>query len=82
MRCPKCGAGVRLRVDTLPTTEYTPVAEKGPAAVKVSGPVVEMDPDAAPSESVPPQRRWLWWAGPLAVLVALAAAVWIWRQTR
>src|SRR5262249_10791328 len=79
MRCPKCGAGVRLRVDSLPTTEYTPVADEEPVAAKASGPVVEMDPDAAPREDPPPKRRWLWWAGPLAVVLGLAVAALVWK---
>jgi hypothetical protein len=78
MRCPKCGAGVRLRVDTVPTTEYTPLADETGAG-KTGEPIVEIDSEPVHAETAPPKRRWLWWAGPVAVVLGLAVAALIWK---
>lgn len=59
-RCPKCGAGVRLRVDALPTTEYKPVDGIAEA---------DLEPLAGPSAS-PNNPHW-----PMVVLVGTVLAL-------
>jgi hypothetical protein len=90
MRCPQCGAGVRLRVDTVPTTEYTalPADEPGLADVpttdytplpgdKLAGVrTVEVDALPSPARRADRNRWWLWGAAGLAVVLVLAGVVW------
>jgi hypothetical protein len=80
MRCPQCGAGVRLRLDTMATTEYTPAPGEPPLPGKEVVGVVEMEPVADASR---PRRTALWvWlaAGGLVLGLALAAGIWWWRN--
>jgi hypothetical protein len=40
-----------------------------------------MDPEAAQPAKAAPQKRFLWWAVPLAAVLGMAAAALVWKLT-
>ncbi len=79
MRCPKCGAGVRLRVETLPTTDYAPLTHNG-AAGETDTPSVDVVSVANGQKATFGSRRF--WIAAVGLMVAGVGAGLCWRWLR